>query len=100
MSEEEYLAAHYGPDFNDYDPDDPFGELECDRDAEVDARHEIAVNEFWKLRNGSVAHINQRGSGFAVGVIDNSEAAVHVWANGKTEAGSGYDLVEQLKDGN
>jgi hypothetical protein len=95
MTEEDYLVAHYGADFNDYDPDDPFGELEADRDAEIDARHETAVNESWKLRNGSVAHISYRGYGFAAGVIDNSDA-VHVWANGKTEAGSGYDLVEQL----
>ena len=79
---------------NGYDQDDPFGELEADRDAEIDAR-QVVVDESWKLRNGSKAHIGCRGCGFAAGTIDGS-GAVHVWSGGKTTAGPGYDLMEQL----
>ena len=54
-----------------------------------------AVNETWTMRNGSVAHVHQRGGGYAVGTIDDSDQ-IHVWADGKTRAGPGYDLMEQL----
>lgn len=50
------------------------------------------VDERWKLRNKSVAHITHRGGGFAAGMIEGSNA-IHCWRDGKTAAGPGYDLI-------
>jgi hypothetical protein len=54
------------------------------------------VDERWRLRNGSVAHVIARDGKWCGGVIDDSDGAVHTWVNGVTQAGSGYDMITAL----
>lgn len=54
------------------------------------------VNEWWAMRNGSIAHITHRCGGYAAGTIDGSQQ-IHCWYRGETEAGRGYSLVRQAQ---
>jgi hypothetical protein len=51
------------------------------------------VEERWLMRNGSIARIAQRGYGYAIGCVDDSDQ-IYCWHHGKTTAGPGYDLIE------
>jgi hypothetical protein len=55
----------------------------------------VPVNEFWRMRNGSIAHISGRALGYALGTVDES-GQQFTWRNGKTDAGPGYDLLTQF----
>lgn len=57
---------------------------------------DYAVNERWKLRNGSVAVITQREKGITVGHIE-GRVALLIWEWRKATAGVGYDMLEQLE---
>ena len=50
------------------------------------------VSERWRLRNGCHAIVTQSSESICVGHIEGCDA-VHSWRDGKTPAGSGYDLV-------
>lgn len=58
----------------------------------------VRVSERWRLKNGSLAWISMRLAvePIAAGTIDGCPSAIHIWTQGKCNAGAGYDLVEQI----
>jgi uncharacterized protein YodC (DUF2158 family) len=55
------------------------------------------VDERWRLRNGSVAHITTRDGVCCAGTIDGSHGSIHIWINGvQSNNGYGYDMVHHL----